>query len=114
MHKKTPLRNSALAQKEKPKHSFYERMKERARLLPMDRGLFNLVRDLQNPSFRTPSASILSRIENKEGAVPFLYLCAIDSRDDGFKLIVIDILRKIGTSRAREAADDILVRKQKF
>jgi|GEM_PF-6635504 len=101
--KSKTLRNTALAQKpEQPKRSFFERMKERADALPLDRDLFMLVAELKDPSaFKEATAAILKK--EKDVLIPFLYLCAIDSDDPDFRTNIMHVLSRVGGREAREA-----------
>ena len=95
-----------------PDQDFLERMKAEARSLPLEMELFTLARQLEDPALRYDAARVLEKINGNKGAVPFLYLCALDSKDEDFKIIVFDILTKIGTAESKKAAEDILIRKQ--
>ena len=109
------LRRSAIEIKgdyePRPDHGLLRRMKDRVQSMPFEMSLFELVRELENHETRYDSARILGKIKDVDSAVSFLYLCAVNSKDNDFKALVIDILNKIGKKEAIQAADDILARK---
>lgn len=95
----------------RPDQGLLRRMKDRVQSMPFEMSLFEIVRELENQETRYDSAKILGKIRDVDTAVSFLYLCAVNSKDDDFKALIIDVLNKIGKDEARQAADDILVRK---
>jgi len=111
------LRHSAIEIKgdyePRPDAGLLRRMKDRVQSMPFEMGLFELVRELENQETRYDSAKILGKIRDIDTAVSFLYLCAVNSKDNDFRALVIDILNKIGKKEAVQAADDILARKTK-
>lgn len=95
----------------RPDPGLLRRMKDRVQSMPFERGLFDLVRELENQETRYDAAKILAKIKNVDSVVSFLYLCGVNSKDDDFKTLVIDMLHKVGNDEARKAADDVLARK---
>jgi hypothetical protein len=97
----------------RPDHGLLRRMKDRVQSMPFEMSLFEIVRELENQETVYDSAKILGKIRDADTAVSFLYLCAVNSNDNDFKALVIDVLNKIEKKEARQAADDILARKTK-
>ena len=97
----------------RPNPGLLRRMKDRVQSMPFEMSLFEIVRKLENQETAYDSAKILGKIRDVDAAVSFLYLCAVNSQDNDFKTLIIDILNKIEKKEARQAADDILARKMR-
>ncbi len=99
--KNKTIRNTALEARQ-PKRSFFERMKERADSMPLDRDLFILVAELKSPAtFKEATAALMKK--ERDAVIPFLYLCAVDADDLYFRTNIMHVLGRICSREAREA-----------